>query len=147
MTLELTQTEANALLAIDKQRADSKEYEYPQLGGHLQIPLLSMDRREKFILDLSRRKIELCRNKFQTRAREAVVLARLDLDDTPHRNPDGEEVPGPHIHLYREGYGDSWAYPLPEAFTNPADCMNTLSEFLRYCNVKDSPNIQGGLFA
>ena len=146
MTLELMQEKADTLLAMKKQKADSKQYEYPHLGGHLPIPLLSMDRCEEFMLDLSRRKIELRRNKFQTRARKVIVLVRLDLDDTPHRNPDGEDVPGPHIHLYKEGYGDSWAYPLPEEFTNPADCMNTLSEFLLYCNVTDPPDIEGGLF-
>jgi hypothetical protein len=146
MTLELTQAEADALLAMDKQKADSKKYEYPQLGGLVNIPLLSMDRREKFMLDLSRRKIELSRNKFQTRAKEVIILARLDLEDTPHRNPNGEEVPGPHLHLYREGYGTSWAYPLLEEFTDPTDCMRTLSEFLRYCHVMDIPNIEGGLF-
>lgn len=147
MTLELTQTEADALLAMEKQKADSKKYEYPQLGGILNIPLLSMNRREKFILDLSRRKIELSRNKFQTRAREVIILARLDLEDKPHRNPNGEEVAGPHLHLYRKGYGDSWAYPLPQEFTDPTDCMKTLSEFLRYCHVIDVPYIEGGLFA
>lgn len=145
--MELTQQEADALLAMAKQKADMQRYEYPWDGGYLCIPLLSMDRREKFTLDLSRRKIELHRNKFQTRAREAIVLVRLDLNDTPHRNPDGADVPGPHLHLYREGYGDSWAYPLPECFTDPADCMKTLQEFQQYCNVTVPPDIMGGLFS
>lgn len=147
MTLDLTQAEAESLLAMDKQKVDSKKYEYPQLGGSLNIPLLSMDRREKFSLDLRRRKIELSRNTFQTRAKEVIVLARLDLEDTPHRNPDGEEVPGPHLHLYREGYGDSWAFPLPKEFTDPTNCMRSLSEFLTYCHVIETPIIERGLFA
>jgi len=147
MTLELTQREADALLAMEKQKSDSKQYTYPWGGKHLHIPLLSLDRREKFILDLSQRKIEVSRNKFQTRARKAIVLVRLDLDDTPHRNPDGADVLGPHLHIYKEGYGDSWAYPLPQRFTDPDDCIKTLKEFLQYCNVTDPPNIEGGLFA
>jgi len=146
MPADLTQDQANTLLAMKKVKAELRKYDFPSLGGKLNIPLESSDGREKFTLDISRRKIELRRNKFQTRARETVILARLDLDDTPHRNPDGKDVPGPHLHLYKEEYGDKWAYPLPEDFTNPDDCMETLRNFMSYCAITDAPNIFGGLF-
>jgi hypothetical protein len=35
-----------------------------------------------------------------------VVLVRLDLGGAPHRNPFDEEIGVPHLHLYREGFGD-----------------------------------------
>jgi len=146
MSTELTQTEADTLLAMEKQRENpSITYEYPTSGGRLMVPLISTDGREQFILDVRRKNIQLTRNRFQVRGQKVYVLARLDLDDTPHRNPDGEEVPGPHIHLYREGYGDKWAYPLPDAFTSPDDCMVTFGQFLVYCAITDTLLIDTGL--
>jgi hypothetical protein len=75
------------------------------------------------------------------------VLVRLDFGGAPHRNPDGEEIGSPHLHLYREGYGDKWAVPVPEdRFENLSDPWQTLEDFMRYCNVVQSPMIRRGLF-
>ena len=76
-----------------------------------------------------------------------MVLVRIDLGGPPHRNPDGEEVGTPHIHVYREGYGDKWAFPVPgDRFRELADVWTTLEDFLRYCNVTRPPDISRGLF-
>ena len=75
MDINLTQEEANALIAMEKHVIDpSKEWEYPDLGGSISIPLQSLDRHEQFLLDLSRGRIDLLKGKFQDRARQAVVL-------------------------------------------------------------------------
>jgi hypothetical protein len=51
------------------------------------------------------------------------------------------------LHVYREGYGDKWAIPIPaEAFRDTRDIWVTLEDFLRYCNVTQPPNIERGLF-
>ncbi len=71
-----------------------------------------------------------------------IILARLDLGGPPHRNPDGQEILCPHLHLHREGYGDKWAYPLPVDFTNPNDAWLILNEFMDYCNIVDKPDIR-----
>lgn len=76
-----------------------------------------------------------------------VVLVRLDLGGAPHRNPDDEEVPVPHLHVYREGYGDKWAVPVPvSAFRDLSDIMIALDDFLRFCNITLPPRIERGLF-
>lgn len=93
------------------------------------LPLQSPDRREWFLLDPSRGCIDLRTVKMQNRGRQVVVLVRLDLGGAPHRNPDGEEVPVPHLHVYREGYGDKWAVPVSvNRFGNLADVWQTRSE-------------------
>jgi len=81
------------------------------------------------------------------RGREAVVdiLLRLDVDGPPHQNPDGEEMPSPHLHVYREGYGDKWAVPVPAEFTDTSDLVCTLRDFMKYCNVQECPSIQRGV--
>jgi hypothetical protein len=61
----------------------------------------------------TRYRIKLTKATFQNRARVAIVLYRLDIAGAPHRNLDGEKIPCPHLHFYREGYGAKWAIPAP----------------------------------
>lgn len=143
----LTQTEADALLAMERHRADDSTYDYPGLGGSIRIPLLSPDKREQFMLDVTRSQINLAKGTYQNRARSVVILARLDFGGQPHRNPDDVEVLSPHLHLYREGFGDKWAYPLPaDVFSNVADRWQTLQDFMRFVNVTRAPDILQWLF-
>lgn len=147
MTILLTQQEADGLLALEKHFFGNDRFEFPTLGGALRIPLYSEDRREEFSLDITRGRILLEKNTFQARARKAVILVRLDLAGPPHRNPDGEEVNCPHLHLYREGYGDKWAAPLPEVFAGIGDAVELMDTFMDYCRVVGKPIIERGLFA
>lgn len=143
----LTQAEADALIAMEKHRQDDREWEYPDLGGKLEIPLDSVDRRERFRLDVRRGGIDLRKNTLQNRGRRTVVLVRLDLRSAPHRNPDGELIGSSHIHLYREGYGDKWAFPMPsEQFKNIDDTRQVIEDFMKFCNITQPPFIVGGLF-
>ncbi|MGO8693194.1 MAG: DUF6978 family protein [Rectinemataceae bacterium] len=145
--ISLTQSEADALIALAKHRADTTVWDYPDLGGGVSIPLISADRKEQFMLDLYRGRIDLTKGKYQNRGRQVVVLVRIDFGGTAHRNPDGEEIGSPHLHVYREGFGDKWAVPAPtDRFENPSDPWRMLEDFMRYCNVVDPPAIRRGLF-
>ena len=100
------------------------------------------------MLDVTRGQIKLTKATFQNRARAAIVLLRLDLDGPPHRNPDGEEIPCPHLHIYRQDFGDKWAIPAPvEKFPDPQDLFSTFEAFMAECNVKTPPRLQKGLFS
>jgi hypothetical protein len=145
--LNLTQSEADALIAMEKYCINEEQWDYPSLGGSISVPLQSQDKREEFFLDISRGKIDLKKTKYQNRARHVVVLVRVDLGGSPHRNPDDTEVATPHLHLYREGYGDKWATPLPgDSFSNVADLWQVLQDFMRFCNIIEPPYIRRGLF-
>lgn len=145
--MTLSQIEADLLLRMEKHRENDRRYRYPQFGGSVRIPLVSEDEKESFMLDIGRGKINLEKGKLQNRARGVVVLARLDYGGSPHRNPDGKEVDGTHLHLYCEEYGDKWAYPIdPSRFTDTGDAMKTLDEFMRFCNITVPPIIDEGLF-
>lgn len=142
----LTQSEADALFKLEKFKVEDVEYTLPDLGGRLEVPLISSDKRELFSLDLSRGRIDLSRRKYQNRTRQIIILARLDFN-VPHCNPDGEEIGVPHLHLYKEGYNDKWAYPIPDnVFQNPNDNWQTLHDFMAYCTIVDPPNFNRGLF-
>jgi hypothetical protein len=116
-------------------------------GDSLVLPLQSSDKREQFLLDISRGRIDLLRGKYQNRARQVIVLVRLDFGGRPHRNPDDQELPCPHLHIYKEGYGDKWAIPIPvDQFSRLSDLHGTLEDFMQFCNITHPPHINRGLF-
>ncbi|MDD3828385.1 MAG: hypothetical protein PHY79_20665 [Anaerolineae bacterium] len=146
--IDLTQAEADALIAMEKHRVNDEWHNFPALGGALVLPLQSPDRREQFLLDISQGRIDLLKVKMQNRARQVVVLVRLDLWGAPHRNPDGAEVPCPHLHIYREGYGDKWAFPVPwDECDATSNLWQALDDFMKYCCITQPPYIQRGLFS
>lgn len=142
-----SQSEADALISMEKVRVDNQSWDYPSIGGRISIPLTSKNKRENFILDVSRGQIDLLKGTYQNRARQVVVLVRLDFGGQPHRNPDEEEILSPHLHVYREGFGDKWAVPVPvDIFTDMSNLWQALQDFMRYCNITEPPNIERGLF-
>jgi hypothetical protein len=147
MNVWLSQADADALLAMEKHRVDEQRWQLPDAGGGIVVPLVSSDGSEAFHLDISRGRINLQKGKVQNRVRSTIVLARIDFGGAPHRNPNDEEILCPHVHIYREGFGDRWAYPIvPEVFTKPKDHWQTLVDFMRFCNVTHPPKFDPGLF-
>ena len=134
------------MIAMEKHRVDDTRYSYPNPGEFITAPLVSPDRREQFILDVRRGRIDLLKA-HQNRARVVVVLVRLDLGGAPHRNPDDQEIPCPHLHIYQEGFGDRWAVPVPgDKFRDTLDLWRTLEDFLNFCNITKPPIIDRVLF-
>lgn len=151
----LSQAEADKLRAIEKKRSDETRRIFPVAGEKLTIPILSMDGREKFQLDISRGRIRLAKCTYQERYQSINILVRLDLDGPPHPNPDvnvvplkflapynGQTLKPPHLHLYVEGFLDKWAIPLPTDFTAPNDLFTTFQEFCTFCNISLMPLIK-----
>lgn len=146
-SVDITQAEADALLSMEKCRVDDKAWEYPALGGRIAVPLSSRDKRESFILDISRSGRIVLKGKYQNRARQVFILARFDFGGGAHRNPDDIDVECPHLHLYREGYADKWAFPVPQdVFSDTSDPWQVLTDFMTFCNVIERPIINKVLF-
>ena len=157
----LTQSEANFLISMKKKKAQDETYTFTRLGQILTIPIVSMDEEESFLIDINRKgQIKLTKCTYQERYRKIIVLVRLDIDGSPHTNPEVEYVPlsyllpyngktiqCPHLHLYVEGFMDRWAIPTPtDKFPHTNDLYRTLEDFFRYCNVIEPPVIQRELF-
>lgn len=151
----LTQSEADALIALPKRCIVNQKYCFPTVGNLLSIPLRSNDDKEEFQIDVNRGKIRLTKCTYQERHRAIIVLIRLDIDGPPHTNPDvisvplqylssynGKELPCPHLHIYVEGFMEKWAIPAPlDKFKNMGDLFLTISDFFKYCNVTNPPII------
>ncbi|MEX1123117.1 MAG: hypothetical protein WED82_13325 [Balneolales bacterium] len=142
----LTNDEAEHLLEALKELKSDRTIDFPEAGGNLQLEAsTTVNGKEHFLIDVNRKgSIKIKKATYQTRYLKYIPLLRLDINGPSHTNPDLEEIPCPHIHIYREGHDDKWAYPLPKNFSNPDDLIQTLKEFLMYNNIKDIPYIQEG---
>lgn len=138
----ITQSEADDLIEMEKIRVDDRSYQFPRIEGKLTIPLSSRDRRTKFLLDIYISGFTV-KATYQNRSRVTIILVRLDLTSGKHTNPDGQVIEGAHLHIYKEGYADKWAYPVPSDFSNTGDFQLTLDDFMDYCNIVEPPTIQG----
>jgi hypothetical protein len=145
----LSQNEADQLIrALKELKAKSKLINFPQPTEYLSLEAESD--KDKFIFDINRRgQYNLKKCTYQTRYKKQIKLLRIDIEGPAHDNPNGETIPCPHIHIYREGYNLSWAYPLPEHIkADPSDLIQVLIDFLMYNNVNNTKDFsfqEGGL--
>jgi hypothetical protein len=139
----LSQAEADFLIQAAKRLEETVVLTFPAPGEKMSWTAETLDGKEQFLMDVNRGRIRLRKCTYQERYRAMEILVRVDLNGPPHRNPDGKVVECPHIHVYREGYADKWAQPLPaEQFSDPTDLAGTLRDFLEFCNVQEIPEIQ-----
>ena len=137
-----------------------------ELSDHFSrsVNLNSQYGKRTFILDVTKRRLEL-KYTMQTRYGTATPLIRLDVN-TSHINPaadyhvgDDDPFSGihdscigrkfdhePHLHVYRPGFGDRWAYPVAGVFDNTRNMGDTLLDFLGYCNIQGVAEMQEALF-
>ena len=135
----LTQSRADALIQMEKRPATSTRWLFPGRGGRLNIELRSADRRERFVFDVTAGRISLNKASYQTRWRRTTVLVRLCVNGATHRNPDGQRLGKTHLHVYREGYQDKFAIPVPNTFVDLNDQSRMLQDFCAYCNIARQP--------
>jgi hypothetical protein len=140
----LTQAEAERLMQMPKRFVNPPAVISIPPGLDETHELAARGDRERFLLDIWRGTLRLTKLKLQNRVRTVVVLVRLDIDGAPHTNPDGQRLSGTHLHLFKEGYDDRWAYPVDaKSFTLLGDPATTFQEFCTFCNIESPPPVQG----
>ena len=138
----LAQSEAEYLLEMSKKLVDNQTITFPQSGEYKGLDVISVDGKEKFIIDINRAgRISIAKCTYQKRYRKEEILLRLDISGPPHTNPNGETIVCPHLHIYKEGYSDRWAYQLPSDFSNSEDLISKLIEFLEYCKITNADGL------
>jgi hypothetical protein len=142
----LEQGKVETLLVLSKKMADTKTIDFPGPGGFLVSDALDLDEKEHFKIDANRKGRVKPDTKctYMMRYELTEILIRVDLDGPPHDNPDGETIPCPHVHIYKSGYADKWAYPLPaQEFPAIKDLVATFKDFLCYCKFAEPlPEVQ-----
>ncbi|MCY3832635.1 MAG: hypothetical protein OXG85_06435 [Chloroflexi bacterium] len=136
------------MLALEKHRVSDEPIRFPLPRRRSFARLASADGEEEFVLDIYFGDVDFSRFSIQLRARQSVILARLELDGPIHENPDGFLIPTPHLHLYREGEGVIWAFKIPtQKFTNLSDRSILWNDFMCFCNITIPPRIQRDMFS
>ncbi len=106
----------------------------------------SIETKDIFLLDFYRGSFELTKYTYNNRYRQSIILLRYDSKGR-HTNPDGELLDGPHVHIYREGFNDKFAFPISEVGVDLVDTMEiVLAKILRFCNVNKIPSIEVPMF-
>jgi hypothetical protein len=141
----MSQADADNLINMLKRIDKPQSFSFPHAGEQRMVDVVSLDRKENFILDIRRSVIKISKCTYQNRYRKDIILLRLDVGGSPHTNPDGVSIDCPHLHIYKEGFEVRWAYALPEGFSVDEDLITKLIEFLEYCKIQntDELSIQG----
>jgi len=130
----LTQQEAEKLIAMKKLFLGNGTITLNESFNQT-IPLISENKQEHFLLDLRQGRIDLKKLIYQNRYDEVIQLVRFESKGV-HENPDGEIIRGAHIHIYKEGYGDKFAFPVKD-FEDVEDVLKALTKFCEFCNIEN----------
>jgi len=138
MPSELSQEDADFLTEIKKEFIDKSPI---VLTDHFNFErdIQSLNGKDVFVLTFYQGRIDLKKVTYNKRHSSGITLRRLDLTDGQHTNPDGQKIVGPHVHIYKENFGDSFAYPITNSklgFTNISDYVQCLTDFLEMCNIE-----------
>lgn len=107
----LTDNESLELIREEKQFKENR-FEFPKQGDSQTLEAEGLVSHSEYLMDINRKLCTLSRITYQNRVQKSIILLRLDIDTKPHTNPDGVTISGTHLHVYREGYLDAWAYEL-----------------------------------
>lgn len=106
----------------------------------------SLETNNIFLLDYYRGSFELSKYTYNKRYKQTIILLRYD-NRGRHTNPDGISFDGPHIHIFKEGYNDKFAYPISEIGIEESDTIEiVLNKILHICNVTKLPSIEIPMF-
>ncbi len=133
---DLTQAEFEFLLNLEKEFEDKSTLNLYPAPLQWTRKIKSIPTKDIFCLDFYRGTFKIQKYTFNHRYRQTLPIFRFDSYGV-HTNPDGEKVEEFHIHIYKEGFGDKFAYPASEFGIDNDDTMDiVLQKILRYCNIK-----------
>lgn len=143
----MSQVEANQLIGMSKEFVQDA-IPWPEHGKKISYTIKSKDETQNFIVDINNLgRIELRSLTFQNRYTKEIILIRADFGRKQHANPDDTIISGNHIHIYREGFGTSWAYEMSKipqqymkygiAFTSSNE-FDLFSNFCVLCNIDNT---------
>ncbi len=140
----MTKEKAQELINVMKRILTTGIYYLPPAGTMNKIPLQSvLSPKDRFLVYVNR-KSKIVQNKYTLLLHfPEENLIRIDVNGTVHVNPDGTQIPCPHIHMRTKDQGqwDQWAFELPAIFGDTEDCTVTLRDFLHYCHANNISEI------
>ncbi len=142
----LTQEEADEMIRLRKVFTDKRPLIVNRPYNEKRELKSERQPQETFYLHITQTAIDF--GNYSTVVRNfQIPLVRACIDpDKKHPNPDGTLIEGVHLHVYREGYLDRYAIPLPRSQFPDISIAHFIRDFLIYCNIEDVKiNDQGSL--
>jgi hypothetical protein len=134
--IDLSQAEFDFLMGLEKEFEDKSTIVLGPPPLQWSRKLTSTTTNDTFSLDFYRGTFKIQKYTYNHRYKQTLVIFRFDSFGV-HTNPDGGKVTGFHIHVYKEGFGDKFAYPASDFGIEETDSMVViLQKFLVYCKVK-----------
>jgi len=140
--MSITQPEFDYLIQLKKEFQKRDELLLGPAPLKWSRDIISLFSKDAFLLDYYRGSLEIKKYTYNKRYRTSIPLVRFDSFGR-HTNPDGQKFVGPHIHIYKEGFDDKFAYPIDSIGADLSTSMQeVLVKFLKYCNIQNIPPIQ-----
>ena len=136
----MTREEAHKLIQVLKKITEKGIFFVPEQGKRKQLHLLSVfSDKDHFDVIINRAGVNSKKYTLVLRYGKDQGLLRIDMGGGPHTNPDGTIIACPHLHMQQKDTGkwDAWAEDIPAVFGDTEDCVQTLKDFLQYCNVNN----------
>lgn len=134
----LTQQEAEELLKKAKEATRKEILSWGTPSRHDEVVIATGEPELQFTLSITRNPFEI-KAHFRAKSKN-IQLARIDTQ-IQHLNPDGQQILGPHLHWYREGYAHlEWAEAIDWYDANKP--METLFKFLDLIETRFPRGIQ-----
>lgn len=127
---------------------------FPMKGEILSLDVKSFNSQNSYLVDINKKYAVIERITFQDRYKKSIILLRLDIGNRPHTNPNGKNISGNHIHIYSDGYNESYAFELDDPVlqsVNPNFDLNRFKTknhielfkaFSDFCNISNFPSIE-----
>ena len=132
---ELTQTEADSLIKMDKVFIDRSPLLINSINT--QRELLSKTNPEiKFFLNIRQTALEFGVFSSVNRFFSQPLMRICVNEDSRHENPDGSVITGSHIHIYKENHQDRWAYPISDYGFISEEIISCIERFLSVCSIE-----------
>lgn len=141
--MTLTQEKFNELMSLEK-FIEAKKYLLPGQNEKNSVSVSDVNGYEKFILDVNRKGSFENKCTIQTRYinEGTTIIVCLDINGPEHMNPDGRILSRNHIHIYKEGFEDKYAYDLDEfdwdLFQNIFSLILLFADYCRYNKIKET---------
>ncbi len=140
MSAHLTESEAEAMLN-ELKYALIDLLNLPGKGDSVSFDVKANDSANIYTIGIFRGSVNSRKMNYNARIKlNNTTLLELHINaGNRHMNPDGELVTGNHWHIYREGYGHSYAFPVPDISDH--DFVDVTIRFLERFHVVERPKI------
>jgi len=129
----MTNDDFAMLMDLEKAFSNPRSVKLPFEQTLKKYDVSSVNTKDAFLLRYDRRGRYEFKHKNQLTHGNDFPLVRLEINAPEHKNPDGYITSRNHIHVYREGYGLSWAYEFNEIFLLKLDEVTPLELFTLFC--------------